>query len=160
MRLRPLCQPGEPLPDITLPGKDGPVRLRDFVGQKVLVVYFYPRDQTPGCTAEACRFRDQYEDFVAAGAEVIGISADSERSHDTFREQHALPFVLLSDEEGVGRNAFGVKTGLFGLLPGRVTFIVDRQGVIRHVFESQLRVLQHVDEAMAEVRRLQGAPAP
>lgn len=148
-------QPGDKMPDLTLPGAGGrDVRLRDYLGARTLVVYFYPKDETAGCTAEACSFRDAYEDFKAAGAEVIGISGDSTDSHDKFAQHHRLPFVLLSDRGGAARAAFGVKKTL-GLLPGRVTFVIDQQGVIQHVFESQIRVGKHVDEALEVVRRLE-----
>jgi peroxiredoxin Q/BCP len=141
-----------PLPDVTLLGPDGPVRLRDKIG-KTLVIYFYPKDETPGCTAEACSFRDSYEDFVAAGAEVIGVSRDDAASHDKFKAHHRLPFTLLTDPDGKVAAAFGVKKTL-GILPGRVTFVVDKAGLIQHRFESQIRVGKHVDEALAMVRKL------
>lgn len=149
-------QPGDPMPDLTLPGPSGPVRLRDRLGERTLVVYFYPKDETAGCTAQACSFRDSYEDFTAAGAEVIGISGDSVSSHESFARHHRLPFLLLSDPEGAARTAFGVGKTL-GLLPGRVTFVIDRDGVIRHTFDSQIRVGKHVADALAVVKRLQRA---
>lgn len=149
--------PGDQMPDVTLPGPGGPVRLWDLLGDKVLVVYFYPKDETPGCTAEACRFRDEYESFVEAGAEVVGISGDSPSSHEGFRAKHQLPFVLLSDVEGEARCAFGVRS-TFGLLPGRATFVIDRSGTVRHVFESQLRVHEHVKRAQQLVRALAEEP--
>ena len=101
------------------------VSLESLMGQKTLVLYFYPKDETPGCTVEACTFRDQYEDFVAAGAEVIGVSADDAASHEAFKAKHRLPFRLLTDPGGLAAKAFGVKKTL-GLLPGRVTFVIDR----------------------------------
>ncbi|MBZ4416211.1 peroxiredoxin [Myxococcus sp. RHSTA-1-4] len=158
-----LLKEGDSVPDITLTGAGNrPVRLRDLVGGKVLVVYFYPKDESPGCTAQACGLRDQYEDFVAAGAEVVGISGDSVASHERFASKHRLPFVLLSDEKGEAREAFGVPPSLLGLIPGRVTFVVDRAGVIRHTFESQLRVGEHVRSALELVRTLagEGSAAP
>jgi len=146
---------GDALPDITLMGAEGqPVRLRELAGEKVLVVYFYPRDDSPGCTAQACSLRDQYEDFVAAGAEVVGISADSAESHAGFAARHRLPFKLLSDPSGQAREAFGVSSSFLGLLPGRVTFVVDRSGIIRDSFESQIRVGEHVRRALELVRAL------
>nr|WP_305070888.1 peroxiredoxin [Myxococcus sp. AS-1-15] len=146
---------GDVLPDVTLTGAGNqPVRLKDLVGQKVLVVYFYPRDDSPGCTVQACGLRDQYEDFVAAGAEVVGISGDSVASHQGFAAKHRLPFVLLSDEKGQAREAFGVGASFLGMLPGRVTFVVDRQGIVQDSFESQLRVGEHVRRALELVRSL------
>jgi peroxiredoxin Q/BCP len=145
---------GDRLPDVELIDQDGePVRLHDRVGPRVLVVYFYPKDETPGCTIEACGFRDTYTDFVGAGAEVIGISSDSADSHRRFRDRHDLPFTLLSDPAGAAQRAFGVSKTL-GLLPGRVTFVIDRQGRIEHVFNSQVRARKHVASALKVVRRL------
>ncbi|MFP2933555.1 peroxiredoxin [Pyxidicoccus sp. 3LG] len=156
-----LLKEGDAVPDLTLDGAGGRrVRLRDLVGPKVLVVYFYPKDDSPGCTVQACSLRDQYEDFTAAGAEVVGISGDSVASHEGFASKHRLPFVLLSDPRGEAREAFGVPPSMLGLLPGRVTFIVDRAGVIRHTFESQLRVGEHVKRALEQVRALAAEGAP
>src|SRR6188768_604683 len=136
-----MLQPGDRIPDLTLPGPGGaPTNLVELATKKTLVVYFYPKDETLGCTVEACSFRDSYEDFTAAGAEVVGISDDSTESHESFAKHHRLPFVLLSDPGGKARDAFGVKPSAFGLIKGRVTFVVDRGGVIRMAFESQVRV--------------------
>ena len=143
---------GDAMPDTTLVGSDGSVKLRDKIG-KPLVVYFYPKDETYGCTKEACSFRDQYEDFVAAGAEVIGISRDDAKSHDSFKAHHKLPFTLLSDPDGKVAEAWGVKKTL-GFIPGRVTFVFDRSGVVRHRFESNVRFGRHVDEALDVVKKL------
>ncbi|MCI0572914.1 MAG: peroxiredoxin [Myxococcaceae bacterium] len=153
-----MLQPGDAVPDVTLTGPGGhAVRLRELVGKKVLVVYFYPKDDTPGCTAQACSFRDQYEDFVAAGADVVGISADAMDSHEGFAARHRLPFTLLSDASGEARAGFGVKSTL-GLIPGRVTFVVDHQGTVRYAFSSQLRAREHATRALEEVRKLVGGP--
>lgn len=146
--------PGTKAPDFTLNDQDGkPVRLSDFQGQKNVVVYFYPKDDTPGCTKESCAFRDHFTAFTDVGAEVIGISSDSEASHKAFAEKHRLPFRLLSDPDGKTRNAFGVPS-TFGLFPGRVTFVIDKQGVIRHVFNSQMNPTKHVDEALEVLAKL------
>jgi len=147
-------QLGDPMPDVSLVGENGPVQLRDRVG-KALVVYFYPKDETFGCTKEACSFRDSYEDFVAAGADVIGISRDDARSHASFKDHHRLPFTLLSDPGGQLAKAWGVK-GALGL-PGRVTFVFDKAGVLRHRFDSSIRFGKHVDEALDVVKRLAAA---
>jgi peroxiredoxin Q/BCP len=147
-------KPGDPMPETTLVGAaSGPVQLRDKVG-KPLVVYFYPKDETYGCTIEACKFRDEYESFVAAGAEVIGISRDSADSHEQFKSHHRLPFTLLSDPDGKVAQAWGVK-GKLGL-PGRVTYVFDKAGVLRHRFDSMIRFGKHVDEALEVVKRLAG----
>jgi peroxiredoxin Q/BCP len=145
---------GDRAPDFTLDDQDGqPVSLGDFRGRKNVVVYFYPKDDTPGCTKESCAFRDQYEAFADAGAEVIGISSDSSASHKAFAAKHRLPFRLLADTSGKVRAAFGVPRTA-GLLPGRVTYVIDREGVIRHAFNSQLAATRHVDEAIEVLRRL------
>jgi peroxiredoxin Q/BCP len=136
------------------------VTLSKLVGQRAVVVFFYPKDQTPGCTVEACTFRDQYDAFAEAGAEVVGISSDSVASHEAFRKKHQLPMKLLSDADGKVRALYGAKGAVFGLLPGRVTFVIDRSGRVAHVFDSQLRFTRHIDEALEVVRRLNaGAPA-
>jgi peroxiredoxin Q/BCP len=143
---------GDPAPDFSLPDADGrAVTLSSFRGRKAVVLYFYPKDDTPGCTKEACSFRDSYEDFAAAGAEVIGVSSDSGASHQRFARKHRLPFTLLSDAGGALRKRYGVPATL-GLLPGRVTFVIDRDGIVRHVFNSQLAAAQHVREALRVIR--------
>ncbi len=147
---------GEAAPDFSLLDQTGAtVRLSNFRGKKSVVLYFYPKDDTPGCTKEACSFRDQYEVFQEAGAEVIGVSSDSVASHQKFAKQYRLPFLLLSDEGGQLRKRFDVKSTL-GLLPGRVTFVIDRNGVIRHLFSSQLFPQKHVAEALKILRQSPG----
>ena len=149
-------QAGDTAPDFTLPSQSGePVRLGDRLGQRVVVLYFYPKDNTPGCTAEACAFRDSYEVFTDAGAEVIGISSDSAARHAAFAGQHQLPFTLLSDQGGKIRKLYGVPPAVLGLLPGRVTYVIDRQGTVRHVFGSMTSIGQHVSDALEIVRQLQ-----
>lgn len=143
---------GDPMPDVTLVGETGPVRLRDRLGGKALVVYFYPKDETFGCTREACGFRDQYQDFTAAGADVIGVSRDDAAAHAAFKQHHRLQFTLLTDPKSEVANAWGVK-GAMGM-PGRVTFVFDKDGVCRHRFESQIWFAKHVAEALDVVKRL------
>ncbi len=151
---------GDVAPDFTLPDQAGkPVRLSDVVGPRSVVLYFYPKDETPGCTIEARAFRDQYDVFTNAGAEVIGISSDSVRAHHRFATRHALPFLLLSDRDGAVRQRYGVEKTL-GLLPGRVTFVIDKTGVVRHVFSSQLQVKRHSREAAAVAQALREEAAP
>jgi peroxiredoxin Q/BCP len=143
---------GEPAPDFTLPtGGGGVFRLSDLRGRRAVVLYFYPKDETQGCTAEACAFRDSYDVFAKAGAEVVGVSGDSVDAHRAFAAHHRLPFVLVSDRDGELRKRYGVSRWL-GILGGRVTFVIDRDGVVRHVFDSQLQATRHVDEALATVR--------
>jgi len=148
-------QVGDKAPDFTLPSQSGEqVRLYDRLGERVVVLYFYPKDDTPGCTAEACAFRDSHEVFTEAGAEVIGISSDSTDRHAAFAGRHGLPFTLLSDQGDQVRKSYGVPA-MFGVLPGRVTYVIDRQGTVRHVFNSMINIGQHVSDALDVVRRLQ-----
>lgn len=126
---------------------------QDMLGQGPVVIYFYPRDETPVCTAEACQFRDEFAAFTDAGARVFGVSADSPESHTGFAARHRLPFRLLADENNAMKTAFGVKSTL-GVLPGRVTFVFDSEGVARHVFSSQLQAKKHVAEALRVIGSL------
>jgi len=145
---------GDPAPDFTLPSQSGDeIRLRDVWERGPVVLYFYPKDETPGCTTEACTFRDSYEVFKEAGAEVVGVSSDSVASHGSFATKHRLPFVLLADQGGRVRKRYGVRATL-GILPGRVTYVIDRGGVVRHVFSSQLGVQRHVEEALAALKEI------
>ncbi len=147
-------QVGDAAPDFTLSDQTGKsISLKDFVGKGAIVLYFYPKDNTPGCTTEACSFRDSYEVFKDAGAEVIGVSSDSAASHEQFAKQHSLPFVLLSDENGAVRKRYGVPN-TFGLLPGRVTYILDKQGIVRNIFSSQFTPEKHISEALKTIQGL------
>jgi peroxiredoxin Q/BCP len=147
---------GERAPDFRLPAlRGGEVSLSDFLGKKNVVLFFYPKDETLGCTVEACSFRDSYQEFLAAGAEVMGISSDSIESHAAFADHHHLPMQLLADVGGQVRAQYDIKQSL-GLFHGRETFVIDRQGIIRHVFRSQVRVKQHVEESLAVLARLNG----
>ena len=128
------------------------MRLSTLRGRWV-VLYFYPKDETPGCTREACAFRDAYEDFKKVGAEVLGVSSDSPESHQKFAAKYRLPFLLLSDEGDRVRKLYGISSTL-GILPGRVTFVIDPQGVVRHLFNSQFRPARHVAEALQKMKRL------
>jgi len=142
---------GMPAPDVTLRDSGGnAVPLASFRG-KPLVLFFYPKDNTPGCTVEACAFRDSYQDFVDAGASVIGVSSDNAQSHERFTAKHSLPFPLLSDPGGSARKAFDIpKT--FGILPGRATFVIDPSGTIRYAFNSQFSPDKHVANALSALR--------
>jgi peroxiredoxin Q/BCP len=145
---------GDKAPDFTLPASDGKnVTLSDFIGNKSVVVYFYPKDDTPGCTKESCAFRDSYEVFQEIGAEVIGISGDSPDSHQKFAGKYQLPFILLSDTDNKVRKLFGVPPTLF-ILPGRVTYVIDKEGIVRHIFDSQLDFNAHVEEALKTLKSL------
>jgi thioredoxin-dependent peroxiredoxin len=148
-------QVGDKAPGFTLVSQSGEqVRLSDRLADRVVVLYFYPKDETRGCTAEACAFRDSHEVFAEAGAEVIGVSSDSAGKHAAFADHHGLPFTLLSDEGGRVRKSYGVPA-VFGLIPGRVTYVIDRSGTVRHVFNSMTNIGQHVGDALAVVRELQ-----
>jgi peroxiredoxin Q/BCP len=147
-------QVGEIAPDFTLMNQAGePVSLSDFRGEKAVVLYFYPKDDTPGCTTESCAFRDNYADFQQAGAEVIGISSDSPNSHQQFASKYNLPFTLVSDSTGEVRRRYGVPATL-GLLPGRVTYVIDEAGIVRHIFNSQFNPKAHVGEAKKVLQQL------
>ena len=147
-------QVGDVAPDFTLSDQKGKaVSLKDFVGKSALVLYFYPKDNSPICTTEACSFRDSYEVFKDAGAEVIGVSSDSAASHEQFAKQHRLPFTLLSDENGVVRKRYGV-SATFGLVPGRVTYVIDKQGIVRNIFSSQFTPEKHISEALKTIQGL------
>ena len=148
-------QVGDKAPDFSLVSQSGErVRLHDRLADRVVVLYFYPKDETRGCTAEACAFRDSHEVFAEAGAEVIGVSSDSADRHAAFADHHKLPFTLVSDEGGQVRKSYGVPAVL-GLIPGRVTYVIDRAGTVRHVFNSMTNIGQHVGDALAVVRQLQ-----
>jgi peroxiredoxin Q/BCP len=148
---------GAKAPDFTLPSQSGEMaRLNDFLGKPV-VLFFYPKDNTPGCIKEVCAFRNDFEEFGELDADVIGISSDSVESHRAFAEKHDLPFALLSDEGGKVRKLYGVPNTL-GLLPGRVTYVIDEEGVVRHIFSSQLDVERHVQEAVNALRGYDRAP--
>ena len=139
---------GSKAPDFTLPSQSGEmVSLKEFLGEKVVILYFYPKDGTPGCTKEACAFRDEHEEFGKLDAEVIGVSSDSVESHKRFAEKHNLSFTLLSDEGGKVRRMYGVPN-TFGIFPGRVTYVIDEAGVVRHVFSSQIGAVKHVEGAL------------
>lgn len=147
---------GDLAPDFTQTASDGTtVSLHDFRGKSEVVLFFYPKDNSPACTLEACSFRDSYEAFKTAGAEVIGISADTAESHQKFAGRFRLPFVLLCDADGSLRASFGVPKTM-GLFPGRVTYLIDREGVVRHIFSSQLLPLKHVDETLRILKSLRG----
>ncbi len=150
---------GDLAPDFTLMAADGrAVSLADFRGRAEVVLFFYPKDDSPACTAQACSFRDGHEAFREAGAEVIGVSADPAEAHRAFAARHRLPYLLLTDADGALRKLYGVPKTL-GLIPGRVTYLIDRRGVVRHVFASQLRVARHVAEALRVLAELREGEA-
>ena len=141
-------------PDFTLPTTDGQAFQLSALRGRSVVLYFYPKDDTPGCTTQACGFRDQYEEFLELGAEVVGVSSDSVASHQKFAARHRLPFPLLADESGAVRKLYEVPRALLGLLPGRVTFLIDQQGLIRYIFNSLSGAADHVANTKAMLREL------
>jgi len=152
-------QAGDKAPDFTLPAQNGEqVRLTDRLGDRVVVLYFYPKDETSGCTAEACAFRDSFEVFAEAGAEVIGVSSDSVAKHAAFADHHQLPFTLLADDKGRVRKLYGVPSVL-GVIPGRVTYVIDQTGTVRHIFNSMTNIGRHVNDALDVVKKLQAGQA-
>jgi len=147
-------KPGDEAPDFTLPDQDGrQVTLSSFRGRSSVVLYFYPKDFSRGCTAEACGFRDSYEEFTDLGAVVIGVSSDTVESHKKFVDDYLLPFTLLSDRDGKVRKLYGATKG-FGLLPGRFTLVIDKTGIVRHVFTSETNMGKHIEEAVRILRDL------
>ena len=145
---------GDHAPSITISTYTGEqISLADYRGEHPVVVFFYPKDGTPICTKEACGFRDAYADFTEAGAAVIGVSGDSAEQHQIFAKTHKLPFLLVSDQDGAVRTAFGVPKTM-GVLPGRVTYVIDREGTVRHIFNSQFAAERHVQEALEIIRKL------
>ncbi|MHC1703819.1 MAG: peroxiredoxin [Tenuifilaceae bacterium] len=146
---------GTNVPSFSLKDQNGnQFDINSVLGKKNLVIYFYPKDDSPGCTKEACYFRDQFEVFNDADALIIGISGQSVESHKKFAEKYRLSYTLLSDEGNKIRNLFGVPTNFFGLLPGRVTYIVDKTGKVIYIFDSQIQATQHVDEALKILKEL------
>lgn len=146
---------GDKAPEFTLPSQMGDnVTLSEFFGKKNIVLYFYPKDESPGCTREACSFRDSYEELTNLGAEVIGVSGQSVESHKSFATHYGLPFILLSDKDNKVRELYGVPSTM-GIIPGRVTYIIDKHGVVRHIFSSQIQAERHVEEAKRTLMELE-----
>jgi peroxiredoxin Q/BCP len=144
---------GDKIPFFTsIDGEGKSFEIRDYIG-KPLVIYFYPKDDTPGCTIQACAFRDQYEDFKALGAEVIGISSDSLQSHQKFASRYKLPFILLSDFDKKIRTQFGVPNDFLGLLPGRATYVIDKNGVVQLIFDNASAKI-HIQKALEILKRM------
>jgi thioredoxin-dependent peroxiredoxin len=147
-------QVGDRAPDFSLPSQMGDnVTLSEYQGKKNVVLYFYPKDETTGCTKEACAFRDSYDAFTALGAEVLGVSGQTVESHKGFASHHGLPFLLLADVDNKVRQLYGVPANM-GFIPGRVTYIIDKKGVVRHVFNSQIQPEKHVEEAKRVLEQL------
>jgi peroxiredoxin Q/BCP len=145
---------GDTAPDFSLSDERGlPVSLKDYLGKKVVVLYFYPKDFTSGCTAEACSFRDDYKLYQSKGAVVIGVSLDSVESHSRFSEKYNLPFAILSDRNKEVAKAYGV-LGLGGFLTKRVTFIIGKNGKITHIFP-KVDVRHHSEEVLKALEEVE-----
>jgi peroxiredoxin Q/BCP len=151
---------GAQAPDFALRNQnDELIHLSDYRNNRVVVLFFYPKDSSAGCTVEACSFRDSYQDFQDAGAEVVGISGGTTETKQAFIQRNRLPFTLLTDADGAVARAYGIGKKLFGLMEQRITFVIDRDGLIRHCFESETNMTKHTDEALRIVRQLQAQPA-
>jgi peroxiredoxin Q/BCP len=146
---------GSSVPEFELKDQNGNMfSLAPVLGKKNLVIYFYPKDDSPGCTREACSFRDQFEVFADADAMIIGISAQSVESHFEFAKKHRLNYTLLSDTGNKVRKLFGVPASFFGLFPGRVTYVINKQGKVAYIFNSQTQAEKHIDEALRILQEL------
>ena len=140
---------GSNVPIFELKDQNGELfKLERVLGKKNLVIFFYPKDDSPGCTREACSFRDQFEVFADADAVIIGINAQPVESHLAFAKKHRLNYTLLSDTGNKVRKLFGVPGSFFGLIPGRVTYVVNKEGKIAYLFNSQIQAEKHVDDAL------------
>ncbi|MCC6386767.1 MAG: peroxiredoxin [Dehalococcoidia bacterium] len=148
---------GSPAPEVTGELDDStPFRLSNFRGKQAVVLYFYPKDFTGGCTRQACSFRDNFGEITRRGALLVGISSDDTGSHAAFRDKHHLPVPLLADVGGAAFAAYGAK-GPFGLGKARVTYVIDREGIIRAVIRHDLRIGQHVPDVVAALDALPAA---
>ncbi len=146
---------GDKAPDFVRNDENGtPVHLADRVGKNVVVLFFYPKDSSPGCTKEACAFRDSYQDFQDAGAEVIGVSGGTTETKQQFVQANRLPFTMVTDADGAVGKMYGIGKAMLGLVPGRITFVIDRAGIIRHRFESNFNMDAHAREALQIVQTL------
>lgn len=143
---------GDHIPQFELQDQHGATFKSDALKDTPVVLYFYPKNFTPGCTREACDFRDQYEDFKKLGATVIGVSSDTVNSHARFAKKHDIPFIFLADEKGKLRKKFGVKSELFGLLPGRETFVFDKNGQLITRYNS-LSASKHTRKALEALKK-------
>lgn len=140
-------QIGDKCPDFSLLDQNGEMfHLNEHIGERNLVIYFYPKDNTWGCTKQACSFRDSYQDFINLGCEVIGISTDSINSHEEFSKKYNLNFRILSDVNDDVRKKFGVPSSFFGLIKGRVTYLIDKEGKVVWKFNSQLNSTVHISK--------------
>ncbi len=146
---------GDRIPDFVLKDQhDTNFNIADFRGKHILVIYFYPKDDTPGCTTEACSFRDEYEVFTDMNVKVIGISSDDVASHKKFAEKYNLPFTLLADVDKKVQKLFGVPKSFLGMVPGRVTYIVDKEGILVHIFNNMTDAKKHISESISIIKKM------
>lgn len=146
---------GEIAPSLSLQNQfNETVNLSDYIGKSRLVIFFYPKDNTAGCTKEACAFRDYQKDFKELNCQIIGISSDNAEKHLEFAEKNNLDYPLLADIKQEARKLFGVPKSLFGLIPGRVTYVIDEKGVIIDIFNSQLQFTDHISNAIEAIKKL------
>ena len=140
---------GDNAPDFNLIDQNGDeFYLKNIIGKERVIIFFYPKDETPGCVAEACSFRDNFEEFANLNCMVIGIRRDSVSSHAKFAKHYNLPYILLSDPNKEVANLYGVESSLLGLLPGRKTYVIDEKGIVTHIFDYQFKAKQHVADAL------------
>jgi len=152
MRGQSTLEVGDQVPLFSLKDQFGKTfDIKDYIGKTPMVIYFYPKDDTPGCTKEACSFRDSYEEFTDRNIEVIGISADDVDSHKNFADKYNLPFTLLSDIDNNARDLFGVKSNMLGLIPGRVTYVINESGTVIFIYDSQFKATKHIEEALKAI---------
>jgi peroxiredoxin Q/BCP len=141
---------GDKAPEFKLEDQNGNLfNLKDHIGKDNILIYFYPKDETPGCTKEACSFQDNLSEFTSLDCTVVGISGDSLKSHKRFAKKHDLTFSILSDRKNKVRKQYGVKPVIPGVLPGRKTYLVDKKGYITHITEYQFKPLLHIKEALS-----------
>lgn len=149
---------GDHLPSFSLPNQDGIlVSIDDIKRDRNLVLYFYPKDNTLVCTKEACGFRDSYSKFESLNCEIVGISSDPPESHHSFATNHYLPFTLLSDINNKVRKLLGVPKDFFGLLSGRYTYVIDKNGIIIHIFNNHLSASRHITESLKALEHEQAS---
>ena len=144
---------GDKLPAFSLSDQNGEIfSSTDYIGKTAMVIYFYPKDDTSGCTKEACKFRDNYENFTDLDVKIVGISGDSIESHKNFADKYNLPFTLLADTQNEVRKLFGVPGTLFGAIPGRVTYVIDKEGKVIQIYNSMIKAENHIDIALKALK--------
>ena len=155
-----MLKEGTQAPEFEAEMGDGtPFRLADYRGKKHVVLYFYPKDFTPGCTREACSFRDNYDEVEKYDAIIVGVSNDSGESHERFKEQHSLPFPLVPDPDKKLTSLYGIGSAFLGFAQARVTYVIDKEGTIRHAIRHDLDIGAHLTDVLRALESLEGAPA-